>query len=112
MDVFFANERLAKLLQSNKQMTREFGPDNAKCIPRRLDNLRFAANLSEMYSLPGRFHPLEGDRAETFAIYLMSGYRLALAPADESPPRTTDGGLDLSAIVAVMVLAVENYHVG
>lgn len=112
MDVFFVNERLAKLLQSNKQLIREFGPENAKWIPRRLDNLRFAANLAEMFTLPGGLHPLFGDRAETFAINLKNGYRLILAPANEPPPRMAEGGLDLNAIVAVIVIAVENYHDG
>ncbi|RIK32764.1 MAG: killer suppression protein [Chloroflexi bacterium] len=110
MDVYFASERLAKLLQTPRACTREFGPANAKWIPRRLDNLRFAANLHVMYSLPGGLHPLHGDRAETFAIKLQHGYRLIIAPADTPPPRKPDGGLDLEAIRSVTVLAVEDYH--
>ena len=110
MDVFFVSERLATLLCSPDSATRKFGTENAKWIAKRLDNLRFASNLEAMYLLPGRFHELTGDRAGTFAIYLKYGYRIILKPADSPPPRKPDGGLDLKAIHAVVVVNVEDYH--
>jgi len=110
MEVFFDSERLANLLQSGKKLRKEYGAENAKWIPKRLDNLRFAGNMEEMRSLPGRTHELRGDRAETFAINLKNGYRLIFKPADEPPPRKDDGGLDWRAIRSIVIITVEDYH--
>lgn len=110
MDVYFADERLAKLLASQKSLTRRFGPENARLIARRLDNLRFAADLETMRTLPGRTHELTGDRAGTFAIVLKHGYRLIIEPEEDPPPRKPDGGLDWKQIRSVIVVAVEDYH--
>jgi len=82
MEIVFTSERLAKLLQSKKELTRTYGPDNAALIPRRLDNLRFARNLEIVLTLPGRLHELKGDRAGTFAMDLKHGYRLILRPTE------------------------------
>ena len=110
MEVFFASERLAKQLQSSQALRKEFGPENAKWIVKRLDNLRFASNLEEMRSLPGRTHELTGDRNGTLAVELKHGYRLLIEPADDPPPRKPDGGLDWQAIRSIIVIGVENYH--
>ena len=110
MDVFFGSVRLEKLLLSRKELTRTYGAENAKVIKRRLDNLHIARNLEQARNLPGGLHALHGDRAGTFAIRLKGGLRLIIAPAAEPPPRKPDGGLDWNAIVAVVVIAVEDYH--
>lgn len=41
---------------------------------------------------------------------LQGGMRLILKPVDEPPPRKPDGGLDLKAIRAVVIVGVEDYH--
>ncbi|MCC6457937.1 MAG: killer suppression protein [Caldilineaceae bacterium] len=110
MDVSFESARLAKLLQSQKQMTQKFGAENAKLIKRRLDNLFIASNLEQFGTIVSSLHELKGDRAGTFAIDLRGGLRLIIASADEPAPRKPDGGLDWRAIVAVVVIAVEDYH--
>ena len=110
MEVFFDSERLASLLLSNKKLRKEFGPQNAKWIPKRLDNLRFANTLQDMQTLPGRTHELHGDRAGTLAMELKNGYRLIFTPTEEPPPRKADGGLDWAAIRSIIILEVEDYH--
>jgi proteic killer suppression protein len=99
-----------KLLQSQTLLTREFGAENAKLIKRRLDNLLIVSDLEQFRTIVGSVHELKGDRAGTLSIYLKGGYRLIIAPADEPAPRKPDGGLDWRAIVAVTVIAVEDYH--
>ncbi|HXF63242.1 MAG TPA: hypothetical protein VNK95_16565 [Caldilineaceae bacterium] len=94
MDVFFESKRLAKLLQSPKQMTRAFGAENATLIQRRLENLHIARNLEEARHLPGELHELSSVRVGTLAIRLRGGLRLLIAPADEPAPRKPDGGLE------------------
>ena len=110
MDVYFGSERLATLLQSPKKLSRTYGPENARLIPKRLDNLRFAASLEDVRHLPGRLHELTGDRAGTLAIVLKDGLRLIIEPAETPAPRKPDGGLDWRAITAVVVVALEDYH--
>ncbi len=110
MDVYFESQKFAELIGNERKRTREFGPENAKWIKKRLDNLRFATNLEAMRNLPGRTHELTGDRAGTFAIDLKHGDRLIVKPAEDPPPRKPDGGLDWQAITSVVVVTVENYH--
>ena len=110
MEVYFASEKLAELIENDRKRVRAFGAENAKWIQKRLDNLRFASTLEVLRALPGRTHELSGDRAGTFAIDLKHGYRLILKPAEDAPPRKPDGGLNWQAITSVIVIAVEDYH--
>jgi plasmid maintenance system killer protein len=110
MDVYFASDRLARLLQSQKLLTREFGAENARLIKRRLDNLLIASDLEQLRTVVSSLHELKGDRAGTLSIYLKNGYRLIIAPAEDPIPRKSDGGLNWKAIVSVIVIVVEDYH--
>jgi len=110
MEVFFESERLATKLQSQKKMRKEFGPENAKWIVKRLDNLHFASNLEDMRLLPGRIHELTGDLKGVLAIDLKNGYRLLLEPAEDPPPCKDDGGLDWQAVRSIIITRVEDYH--
>lgn len=110
MEVLFVSERIAKQFQSEQALRKTFGPENAKWIVKRMDNLRYADNLEVMRSLPGRTHELTGDRSGTLAIDLKHGRRLLIEPADEPPPTKPDGGLDWQAVRSVIVIGVEDYH--
>jgi len=110
MEVHFPSNKLKQLIQNDRKRQHKFGPENARAILVRLDNLRLAENLAAMYNLPGGFHELRGDRAGSFAMNLKSGYRLILEPAHDPVPRKPDGGIDLEAVTAVFVVAVEDYH--
>ncbi len=111
MNIVFPNTRLAGEFNNIKQLTRQYGPDNARRIRRRLDDLRAASNLAEMHTLfGGRLHPLVGDLAGQFALDLRHPQRLIFEPADEPLPLKPDGGLDWSLVSAVRILSVEDYH--
>ena len=110
MDIYFSSNRLADQIQNDRKRRRKFGTENARWILKRLDNLRFTENLAAMHNLPGNFHALIGDRDGTFALDLKHGYRLILEPAHDPIPRSADGGIDLTAITAVIVVDVEDYH--
>lgn len=111
MNIVFPNARLAGEFNNIKQLTRQYGPDNARRIRRRLDDLRAAANLAEMHMLfGGRLHPLTGDLAGQYALDLRHPQRLIFEPADEPLPQKPDGGLDWSLVSAVRILRVEDYH--
>lgn len=110
MDIVFQTHTLADECNDIKALTRHYGPDNAKRIRRRLDDLWAAANLAIMRLLPGRCHELSGDRAGQFALDVRHLYRLVFEPAHDPIPRRDDGGLDWSNVTAVRILRVEDYH--
>ena len=110
MDVYFLSSQLAKVLASETERKRRYGARNAQLIAQRLDNLRFAANLEVMRTLPGRLHELKGERAGTFSLHLDGGLRLILEPGESPPPVKADGGLDLKSIRSVVILEIVDYH--
>lgn len=91
-------------------LARKYGPDNAKRIRRRLDDLAAAPNLETMRTLPGRCHELTGDLLGLLALDLKHPSRLLFEPAHDPVPTKMDGGLDWAAVTAVRMLKVEDYH--
>ena len=89
---------------------REYGADNAKRIRKRLDDLAAAPDLATMRTLPGRCHELTGNLAGLLAIDLKHPFRLIFEPANDPVPTKADGGLDWTAVTAVRMLRVEDYH--
>lgn len=111
MKIVFTSERAAAEFNDFKQLSRRYGPENAKRIRRRLDDLRAAANFAELHSLfGGRLHPLRADRAGQFALDVRHPQRLLLEPADDPLPLKPDGGLDWSLVTVARILGVEDYH--
>jgi plasmid maintenance system killer protein len=106
----FSSNKLAKLLNSQKDTLRIYGPDNGRRILMRLQQIADAATLAELASLPQtRVHPLIGNRAEQISVDVKHPYRLILT-IDSPAPRKPDGGLDWSAITAVTVLEITDTH--
>jgi len=111
MDISFAKTKHQEIFNSEKELVREYGRDNARIIMRRMSVLRAAANLEEVSVLPPeRRHELTGNRKEQFAIDLKQPFRLLFKPNHESVPRKKDGGIDLRQITAITLLGVEDYH--
>jgi proteic killer suppression protein len=110
VEISFANKKLQKLCESEKELRRAFGNDGAKKVMRRLSDLRAAATLEEMRNLPGRVHELDGDREGQLGIELASGRRLVIAPANGWPDEKTEGAHVWTEIDAVQVLEIVDYH--
>jgi plasmid maintenance system killer protein len=109
--ITFINKKLAKLLSTEKELIRTYGPDNGRRIARRLQNIADAANLAELAKIPQtRVHELSGDRDEQISVDVKHPYRLLLASDHEQTPRKEDGGLDWERITKVQVLEVEDPH--
>jgi proteic killer suppression protein len=108
--ILFASERLRTTINSKKALRRMYGDAGAKAVARRMFDLRAAATLDDMYGLPGRCEELKGDRKGQFSLHLHAGFRLILEPADEPLPFKDDGGIDRSAVTAVRIVEVVDYH--
>lgn len=111
MQISFPNRKLAKLLNSEKETLRKFGPDNGRRILRRLQQIADATDLHELSKLPQtRVHELTGDRDELISIDVKHPYRLLLKSDHAKTPRKDDGGLDWRHITQVRVVEIVDTH--
>lgn len=110
MDVYFVSARQSDLLTSPAKLGREFGKKNAELLALRLQSLFVADNLEELRHAPGHLHELTGDRKGTFAFRLQGPLRLVFAPQEPEIASRADGSLLWSAIRAVVILEVVDYH--
>ena len=109
MDVLFEDADLAEMCADDRELRKRCGAGRAKKIQQRLATLRAAQTLADMRALPGRCHELHGDLAGHLTLDLDHPYRLLLRPAGDVPTGP-GGGLDWSAVGAVVVVAVTDTH--
>jgi plasmid maintenance system killer protein len=111
MQISYINKKLAKLLGSQKEVMRTFGPDNGKRILRRLDQIATTETLAELATLPQtRVHELKADRNEQISVDVKHPHRLLMVPDHEETPRKPDGGLDWKRIRKVTILEIADTH--
>ena len=109
MEVNYATKKLADTLTQHKRRVREYGA-LAEKIHRRILELIAADTLEVMRFAPGRCHELKGDRAGELAVSITGNLRLIFRPHDDPPPTKGDGGLDWTAVTAITILEVTDYH--
>lgn len=113
MDVTFKNEKLARTFNSEKELGREYGPENGKKIKLRMAVMTAATCLEEVSHCPSeRRHELSGNRKGQFAVDLKHPKRLIFEPNHNPLPWKADGGLDLKKVTAITIVGVEDYHNG
>lgn len=111
VEVTFATRKLAKRCSSQKEMSRAWGPENARRLSARLTELAAADTLADMRSLPqARAHELTGDRSGQISLDLSHPHRLIVTPLDPGDARRPDGGLDWSKVTAVVVEEIVDTH--
>lgn len=112
MDILFCNSKLEKQCSTANARRKAFGNERAARLGRRLDDLRAAATLAVMRTLPGRCHALTGDLKGQIAIDLDGPYRLLFEPADEPLPLDGNGALDWNRVTCIRILRIGDYHNG
>ena len=111
MRVLFRSEKLRRDCNNEKASIKRWGPENARKLRQRLQEMEAAENLAQLHTLPGaRCHQLSGDRDEQFAVDLKHPKRLVFEVADSPVPRRKDGGVDLAGVTSVVVVEVVDYH--
>ena len=110
MKIDFLNQKDKAFFESSKQVTKEHGPENAKKLKHRLDDLDAAQCMEVMRSLPGHWEELKNDRAEQFSVRSHGGLRLIVKPQTQPPPTKPDGGLDWAASDSIYIGEMVNYH--
>lgn len=109
MEVSFEDPDLAETFRNEREVRKKHGAVRAKKIQQRLEDLEAAETLATMRTLPGRCHELRGDRAGQLSLDLDHPYRLLFRPAGNPDPGP-GGGLDWSAVRAVVVIGIEDTH--
>lgn len=106
----FSSKKLERQLSEEREMHKAF----AHVMPnlkRRLSVLSAADCLADVPQTPPEArHALVGDRKGQFAVKLGKNYRLIIEPDHIPIPLLDDGGIDLRAVTAVKIIAIEDYH--
>jgi len=111
MEISFATGKLAKLLNSEKETLRKYGPENGRRILVRLSQIAAVETLQDLAALPQiRLHQLGADRKGQLSLDVKHPYRLLIVPNHEEIPRKADGGLDWSRVTAVTVVEIADTH--
>ena len=111
MDIMFKTKKLEKQCNSQTLLVRTYGPQCAKLIRRRLDELRAADFLNAIRYLPqARCHELKGNHTGELSVDLVHPFRLLFRPANEPTPKKADGGLDWGRVSVVEIMGVEDTH--
>jgi len=109
LEVTFDDADLAETFGNARELRKKHGAVRAKKIEQRLKHLVAVETLADMQFMPGRCHELHGDRAGQLSLDLDHPYRLLFRPADDLDPGP-GGGLDWSAVRAVVVVGIEDTH--
>lgn len=111
MEIYFKNKKMQKTCNSLQEMIREWGPEFARQLARRLTELRAADSLADIALLPqARCHELVNNRKGQLAVDLKHPFRLIFVPCHDPIPRKSDGGVDWTRVTAVCIIGVEDYH--
>ena len=109
MEVVFRTKRLAKLLNTEREIDKKYG-ESARKIKNRLSQMQAAKNLADLLMLPGNHHALTGDRKGYFACYLKNPLRMIYKPANEPLPLTEDNTIDYSRVTKIEIIEIIDYH--
>ncbi len=104
MEIQFHTAQLARLCNSETALNSRYGPDCAKRIRRRLQQLEAVESLVDMTF--GRPRELEGAQAGQISLDLAGPRRLIVQPTADPPPRQPDGRLRRSKVRTVTVLEI------
>ena len=110
MEISFANRKLEKLCNSQKNMKADLGAENAKKLQQRLEEMAAVECLEDLRFLPGRCHELSGIRKRQLAVDLKHPRRLIFVPDHDPLPVRDDGGLDWSLVKRIQVVEIVDYH--
>jgi len=110
MDITFADKKLQKIVNDDREMVKEFGKVRFEKIRKRLTQLQDAVTLESVRDLPGNYHELTGDRKGQWACDLDQPYRLIFEPHENPIPENEHGQYIWLKIEGVEIIEIVNYH--
>lgn len=110
MEIAYRTKKLQRICNSEKELIKKYGSENARKIGLRLDALLAAESLGDVYKLPHlRCHKLKGKRKDQYAASVKQPYRLIFRLGDDTP-RKEDGSVDADKARSIVIVDVEDYH--
>jgi len=98
-------------MNSQAELIREYGKENAKVIMRRMMVLQAAECLADVpRRSPDRCHALSGKRKGQYAVDAKQPYRIIMEPANNPLPLLDDGSIDTKRVTSIRILEVKDYH--
>jgi proteic killer suppression protein len=111
MVVYFHTSKLQKQCSSKREAIRKFGPERARKLMQRLQELEAAECLADIARVPPpRCHELKEDRKGQLSVDLQHPYRLLFIPANDPVPQTAEGGLDWEKVTEIEIVEIEDTH--
>ena len=110
LKIDFLSVKDKDFFENSKEVIKKHGPENAKKLQTRLDDLDAAQSMDDMRNLPGKWEELKNDRAGQFSARLHGGLRLIVKPQKQPLPTKPDGGLDWRAIDSIHIIEMVDYH--
>jgi plasmid maintenance system killer protein len=109
VEVSFDDADLAETFRNARELRKKHGEVRAKKIQQRLKQLEAAETLAILRGASGHCHELRGDLAGLLSLDLDQPYRLLFQPVGNPAPGP-GGGLDWSAVRAVVVIGIKDTH--
>jgi len=111
VEIRFSSRGLERTFNDATRMVRAYGKQMATVIQNRMAVLQNVVHLGKVPTeKPIRCHQLKQDRAGQFAVDLVQPYRLIFRPDHNPVPTLKDGGIDLTAVTAIEIIDVTDYH--
>lgn len=110
MDILFGDNKMAKACNSSRERVKTFGPEQAKKLGIRLDQMRASASLQIFKTVHPRCHQLTGDRGGQWSADLDGPYRLIFEIADEPIPKDSHGSISITEVQKVRIINVADTH--
>lgn len=108
MEINFKDKKVRELCEGQAAAEKKLGAACARKLRTRLSDLEAASCVTDLVA--GNPHPLKGDRAGQFALYLAGGCRLVFAPDHDPCPTRPNGGTDWSQVTIVCIEYIGDYH--
>ena len=110
MEILFQSKSMAKEMSDSTVRLRKYGPERARRLALRLDQMRASASLSVFRTVHPRCHPFTADRRGQWSADLDGPYRLVFEIADDPVPMDVHGNVDTAAVRRVRILDVTDRH--
>ncbi len=103
VDITFKTDKVEQLFHDDVALKKKWGQDMARCIRRRLDDLRAAPTLRDVRGIPGA---LTGDAEKLGRLHIavQPPHGLILEPVDDRA--ATHGNADWTQVTTVRVLGI------
>ncbi len=113
MLIGYASPKLAKLCQQAKTARKELPQGTGELLFQRLAELAAFERLRSIPigATPLHLHPLRGDRAGQFAVWICKKFRIVFAPAGQLEVGP-DGNPDPLSATEIEIVFVGDYHDG